>query len=217
MTDSNQFGPSVGRGHVRRWVLAGLRAWLPDYIREAERQQDYPAGEATVPRTFQVAETLTKWPETQLPAVIVQLPGLADAAPARDGTGEITAQWIVALSAIARGRDEDDTERQGDVYGLALRLLMLQQAGDFPAAGDAYDGPLLRVESVQWADEGYDDLPQRRARTLVAATVTFRVDIRGVASTAYGPMVPSVDPTTDPGPWPEVTDTDIITTRRPLT
>jgi hypothetical protein len=218
VTGTNLFGPSVGRGHVREWAIGGLKAWLPDYLREAERAQGYPVGQAQLPRAWQVVgrAELTKWPETKLPAVIVQVPGLSDAGPRREGDGDVSAQWIVAPSAIVRGRDEADTERLAEVYGLALRLLMLQQAGDFLAAGGAYVGPMLRVDAVEWADEGYDDIAQRRARTLVAATVTFRVDIRGVASTAYGPGAPSLEPTDDPGPWPEVTDTDLQLTRRPL-
>lgn len=213
----NVFGPAVGRGAVRAWILAGLRVWLPDYLRNAERIEGYPVGQAILPRSLTVANDVTKWPETMLPALIVQLPGMSDNGATRQGDGSLAAEWIVALSFIARGRDEADTQRLGDVYGLALRMLMIQQAGDFAHAGEAYTGPDLTIGAVDLADEAYDDLPQLRGRTLVAATVTFRVEIRDFASTAYGPDEPSADPTIDPGPWPEVTDTDLQITRRPLT
>lgn len=206
MTAGDQFGPSVGRGMIRRWVLEGLRLWMPDYIRNAERQEGYPAGRAELPRSFPVAPDLRKMPEQAIPAVVVQIPGLSDQGAHRMAKGEVGQQWIVALSGLVHGRDAADTEALADVYGLALRLLMLQQVGNFVTT-PGYAGPPLDVELVTYADEGYDDLPWRRSRTLVAATATFRVDIRGTAQMA-GPLTPSLDPL-NPEAWPEVTSTEL--------
>lgn len=208
MTESNLIGPYFTRGDVRRWVLAGVRAWIGDYVRDVERHEGLPVGAVTLPKGWQVAPDIFKWPETQLPAIIVTLPGLTDRAMTRQGDGSFTSEWAVGLTALVRGKNEADAERIADVYGSALILLMLQQAG----GGEGFD--TLDVVAVEPADESYDEVPQRRSRTLVAATVTFRVELRGRASAAHGPSAPSPDPTTDPGPLPEVTDTELTIERR---
>lgn len=212
MTATNLFGPSVGRGHVRKWMLEGLRLYLPDYLREAERSQGYPVGQAILPRSYPVAPDLRKMPEQAIPAVVVQIPGLGSAGAKRGAGGVFTAEWVLGLSALVHGKNAEDTEALADVYGLALRLLAVKQAGDFIGA-PGYAGPPLHVEGVTYADEGYDDLPWARSRTLVAATITVRVDIRGVVQTG-GLAAPSTDPTIDPGTWPEVTSTALDIKRK---
>lgn len=207
MTATNQFGVSVGRADIRAWIRGGLALWLPTYLREAEREQGYTVGRTALPNTWRVAERIDKWPEEMLPAVIIQLPGLIGE-PERIGGGIFVATWAVALTGIVRGRSSDDSEAIADVYALALRNLMLQKAAIDDWDATAYTGPTLDVMNVIWADEGYDPLPQRgRSRTLVAATVTFRVSMRGLADEYGGPAEPLPTPTTDPGPWPLVDET----------
>lgn len=211
MTATNLFGPSVGRGHVRQWILEGLRLYMPDMLREAERSQGYPVGQALAPRSFPVAPDLRKFPEAQIPAVVIGLPGIA-ADPHRGAKGVYSANWLMALTALVHGPTFEDTEALGDVYGLALTLLMVKQAGGF-AATPGYAGPALNVEGVTWLDLSYDDLPWARSRTLVAATLTVRVDIRGVVQTG-GLSAPTADPTVDPGAYPEVLTTELDIVRK---
>lgn len=199
MSLDNLFGSYFTRGDVRRWLVGGLKLWIADYVRDVDRHELVPAPTA-LPRSYTVAAEVSKWPESQIPALIVTLPGLSDRGVMRQGDGSYTTEWAVGITAVVKGRDEADGERLADVYGTALALLMVQQAGAFPG---------MEVVSVTYADESYDELPQRRSRTLVAATVTFRVELRGRASATHGPITPSIDPTLDPGPRPEVTDTAI--------
>jgi hypothetical protein len=211
MTATNIFGPSVGRGHVRKWIYEGLRLYMPDYLREAERSQGYPVGQAQLPRSYPVAPDLRKMPEAAIPAIVIGLPGIA-ADPDRGARGVYSATWLMALTALVHGANMEDTEALADVYGLALSLLMVKQAGDFTSP-PGYAGPDLDVQGVTWLDVSYDDLPWSRSRTLVAATLTVRVDIRGVLQTG-GLTEPSADPTLDPGAWPEVLTTELQVNRR---
>jgi len=216
VTDTNRIGPGVSWYDVRRWAIAGLGLWLPFYLRDAERHHGKAAGEyAHLPRTFRAATDLRKWPEEQLPAIIVESPGLTDSAPQRQADRTFMSEWIVALSAVVHGQGEADTEMLASVYGLALRLMTLQQAGAW-ADLETYEGPALAVESVRWEDEGYDGIPASQRRTLVAATVTFSVVFRDVASSTGPDTPPPVDPTEDPGDWPEIVATELELDREAL-
>jgi hypothetical protein len=80
-----------------------------------------------------------------------------------------------------------------------------------------YVGPALSVETIEWTDEGYDEVAPNRRRTLVAATSTFSVVFRNVATTLGGPDQPSGQtPGADPGPFPEITSVELDTTREAI-
>jgi hypothetical protein len=211
VTATNRFGAAVGMHAVRRWALEGVRLWLPDYLRDSERVHGYTVGRTATPNSWEIAEDLAKWPEQQLPALLIQCPGLAGGGePRRMGGGVYAGQWAVALTAVIRGNSEAERDALASVYELALRLLFVQQATGF-VEQDGYDGPDVEADAVAWVDSGMDDLPQRRSRTLAAATATFRVGMKGLASDEAGPMEPAEDPLPDPGGWPEV-DTVAVTT-----
>lgn len=218
MTVGNRYGESHGRAHIRQWATSGLRVWLPDYLREAERSQGYPLGQTVAPASWHEAEDISRWPEQHLPALLVQCPGLASGGgPSRSGDdGQYFARWALAITMILRGVTYDDRHALADVWELAVRLLMLQQAATF-AEQTAYTGPEIWPETVEWADSGIDDLPQRggQSRTLVAVTATFRVGMTDLGSDMAGPTAPSLDPLTDPGPWTDVSDVSVTVEHHP--
>lgn len=215
MTATNQIGPHLTLSRVKRATLAHVQAWLPTYLRDVERAEGVRADGATplvpgslpLPRSWRVTDgPVHKWPEDQLPAVIFGSPGLDDSGPRRRGDGEHSGRWVVSLTAVVAGRDADVTDWLVGLYTAALRLLMVQQP---LVAG-------LDMEGVTWQDEAYDDLPAQRTRSLKAGTCTFTMQLGGLASSAFGPVAPLPDPTTDPGPYPTVQDTGMTVERRPL-
>jgi hypothetical protein len=218
VTAANRFGAGIGMWHVRRWAEAGVRLWLPDYLRDSEREHGYTVGRADLPNSWHVAEDRWKWPEQQLTAIVIQAPGLAAGGePRREGDGDHSGRWAVALTAVVRGSSEVEREVLASVYELALRKLFLQQATGFSEQA-GYTGPDVSAETAEWADSGIDDLPQRtRSRTLAAATATFRVGMRGLATDTEGPTAPALDPLADPGPWPSTTaeKVTVTTTHQP--
>lgn len=218
MTVTNRIGPAVSMRDVKAWAKAGGQLWLPDYLADSERHHGLIPGYAKRPTTWTTATSPRKWAQETPPMIAIIAPGLVgDDLPVKQADKTYQVTWGVQLMAVVHGRDEDDTDMLASVYGLALRQMVNQQAGDWSEQPD-YAGPALQIESVGWADEGYDEIDAGRRRTLVAATVTFSIVLRNAATTMGGPDVPSgEDPGADPGPFPEVLTTEIDTTREALT
>lgn len=211
MTTTNRFGDYVSWRDLRQWAIRGTKLWLPQYLADAERHHALTAPYCQLPVTWRPAPDVRKWPEEQLPAVIFGSPGLAGSPPVKQADRSYMTTWVLALSGVVHGSSEEDTELIASCYGIALRTLFLQQAGRFTDTA-GYDGPMLAVESLTWEDEGYDDIAASRSRTLVAATVTFTVVFRNTATSLGGPDQPPIPPdppSTDPGPFPEITEAGI--------
>jgi hypothetical protein len=208
VTVTNRIGQAVSWRDLRRWALAGSRLWLPSYLRDAERHEGLVPPYCALPASFRPAPDVRKWPEEALPSLIIVSPGLTDSPPVKQADRSFQTEWIVAFSAVVHGKNEAETELMASCYGVALRLMVLQQAGDW-ATLPGYVGPSVGVDSIIWEDEGYDEIPASRSRTLVAATVTFTIVFRNTATSLGGPIEPPVNPITDPGPWPEVLDVEL--------
>jgi hypothetical protein len=212
VTTTNRYGAAVTWRDVRDWGVAGTRLWFPDYLRESERHHGSPIGRAQQPATIRRTAGLSKAPEDPLPAILIAAPGLADTGPVKQADRSFTGPWAMRWHAIVHGRDEDDSDLMASIYGLALRQMILQQAGDWTGT-TGYTGPPLDVDSIVYVDEGYDELAATRRRTLIAATVTFTVVFRQTATSLGGPPDPTSDPIVDPGPFPEVLTTELDITR----
>jgi hypothetical protein len=218
VTVTNRIGPAVSMRDVKAWAKAGGQLWLPDYLADSERHHGLVPGYAKRPTAWTTATSPRKWAQETPPLIAIIAPGLIDETrPVRQGDKSYQVPWGLQMMAVVHGRDEDDTDTLASVYGLALRQMILQQAGDWTEQA-GYVGPALVIESVDWLDEGYDEIDAGRRRTLVAATVTFSIVIRNVATSLGGPDDPSgVDPGADPGPFPEVLTTELDSTREALT
>lgn len=214
MTDLNVFGQALSLPTIERALMAHVRRWFPDYLRDAERAEGFRAdgvtplevGTLQLPRSWRPADQVDKWAEDQLPAVIFGSPGLSDAGPRRDGSGKHEGPWVFSLTTVVSGRDDQATRWLCGIYTVALRLLFLQQP---MIAG-------LPVESCKYADEAYDPLPFRRQRSLMGGTVVFELVLSGLGDASGGPLEPAADPIPDPGPWPEVENTALDLDRSAL-
>jgi hypothetical protein len=218
MTDTNRYGPGVSWRDLRRWAIAGIGLWFPAYLRDAERHHGVVPGYCELPAGFRVdpqenaAEPVperTKRPEQRLPLILVISPGLTDTQPASQADKTFNTEWALTLSGIVHGKGEDEAELMASCYGLALVQMINQQAGGW-ADLPAYLGPPLTVENVEWMAPGLDfnTLEVSRRRSIVAAEANFAVVFRDSA-TSLGPPSPPVDPTVDPGDWPEVITTEL--------
>lgn len=221
MTSTNVYGVGVSWRAVRRWALAGAALWLPAYLRDSERQhildgEDIQVGYAASPVTYGAANEGRKHPEQALPAIVVEAPGINDEdPPKRLADRTYMAGWMLDVHAFVHGSTESDAELLASVYGLAIRKMFTQQAGGW-SDDITFAGPRLRVESVTWGGEAYTEVESARRRSVVAATATFTVVFRNVSSSVGGPETPPDDPTTDPGDWPEVLNTELEITREAL-
>jgi hypothetical protein len=198
---ANVFGPVVTLRTVEQGMASFLRTWFLDYLDEVEREEGYAPGEIERPRGIPIASEFDKWPETQIPCLLVLSAGLAGP-PQRQGDGSYTTDWQIGIAPIVKSIDEQETRNLASAYTAAVRMAVMQHQG--------LEG-LGRV--LRWRDETYDGGPLERRRTMAVGRFVCDVQIdRTVIDT--GPTEPSnppidpgdppPDPSPDPGPWPDV-------------
>lgn len=200
-TVPNVFGPIVTLRTVEQGVADFLTVWFLDCLDEVERREGYTPGEIERPRGVAFASEFDKWPEDQIPCLLVLSSGLAGP-PERLGDGSYSTVWQVAIAPIVKDIDEDSVRRLVSAYTAAARLAVMQHKG--------LEG-LGRV--VRWRDETYDAGPLERRRTHAAGRFVFDLEMDETVS-ENGPTTPQnppLDPdnppgapSDDPGPWPDV-------------
>lgn len=203
MTASNLFGQSLSLTKIERCVMAHTKLWLPTYLREAERAEQYlpdgsanTVGQLPLPRSYRPTDgRVDKWPEDQLPALIFGTSGVEDGSLRHQGNGEYTARWIYQLTVVHSAKDDVLTRYGVGVYAAALLQLFAQQ--------QKISG--LDVEGIVPLDLAYDRLAFSPSRALGSASLLFSLEAGTVADARGGPSEPLVDPESDPGPAPEVT------------
>lgn len=184
------FGSLVSGDEIEEAVVATLQAWVPTYLRELERHFDLDPGALPAPRSYSTVSDRdpARWPEDQIPAVVVMSPGLAGD-PVRRGDGSYRLAWSVAIGVVVSASSQAATRKLARRYAAAVRLIVVQH----PALGGIAAG-------VDFTDESYDDLARDRERSLAAGAVTFTVHVDGAADDSTAPAAP--DP--DPDDWPAV-------------
>ena len=201
-TATNVFGPIVTLRTVEQGIASFLRVWFLDCLDEIERREGYAPGQIERPRGIPIASDFDKWPEEQIPCLLVLSSGLSGP-PERLGDGTYSAEWSVAVAPIVKDIDEDEVRRLASAYTAAVRLAVMGHQGLEGL------GRVLRVR-----DEVYDSGPLERRRTHAVGRFVFDVQTDGYASDT-GPalpqnppldpeMPPPTDPSPDPGLWPDV-------------
>jgi hypothetical protein len=188
---TSAIGPIVSGHDVEQATLAVLRRWMPTYLAEAERQTGRVVGSLPVIRGWTVATTFDKWPEDQLPAIVLISPGLASP-PDADGGGEYRARFMLGAVVIVSAATEAATRELAGLYSAVMRACLIQH--------QSLEGFGL---GVQWLDERYDDLNFDDGRSLAAGQVTFTIEVGGIARRWNGPAHPSEPPATPTDPIPE--------------
>lgn len=194
------FGRIVGGGDVEQWCLACVRKWFGTYLSEKERQDELLAGYTQRPRAYLAVSSLEKWPEDQLPCVLIVSTGLAES-PQMGGEGQYMARWAMDLACICSAKTEADSRAMAHRYIAALHTLFLQRP--------SLDG---NANGIAWLGETYASLPYEDTRSLAAGYAQFVVQVENIASARAGPVTPDepLDPDTLPWPdWQQVESYDI--------
>lgn len=203
------FGPLVSAHDVEQAVLAQLQKWLANYVWEIERQHGLTPGGIAEPRSWSVSSEVEKFPEDQLPAVIVASAGITDP-PLADGGGRYTARFEVdvAIHLAARGNRLAMTLARH--YAAAVRACGVQQQRL----------PGVAVRRIDWIDERYDRLPSIDERTVCVGRVTFAIEVEDITRRHHGPLEPLLPPDAEPGPdspsWPIAELIDVELDKRPI-
>lgn len=207
------FGPLTPSTAVERAVTATLKKWIVTYLAEVERQEGLDPRAVPQPvgwATFADDATARKWPETQMPAIVVMCPGQTEP-PRADGDGTYTTRWAVVVAAICRGRPGiaggvEEARHVAQMYATAISgcLLAKGSLGGF-------------AEGVDWEDESNDEVAHEKVRTLAASRSVFTVEVDGMRRRGGGPLEPPEDPYAAPAEWPPVTSVEVETDRLPPT
>lgn len=190
------FGPLVTGADVENAARDTLKAWARDYLAWAERLTGRDPQALPLPRSWITSPDLERWPEDQLPSVLLISPGLAEP-PTRDGRGHYRAKFALGIAVVVSARDRAVTDELAKLYVAAFRAAILHH----PSLGGF-------AEAVEWIDEAYDPLPGR-ARQLAVGQAEFRVEVRDVVAVKAGPSAPRPDPYTPHEDPPSVVTTDV--------
>jgi hypothetical protein len=148
----SEIGPMISAYDVERAALDTLRKWIDTYLGEAEAQHGRARNSLPRPRSYTTSNSFDKWPEDQLPCVLLVSPGILEPPQAR-GDGAIFAVFSLGVAAIVSTAQMADTEELAKLYVCALRTCLIQQR----SLGGCESG-------TEWLDETYDDLPSGRGR-----------------------------------------------------
>lgn len=191
------FGPLVTGTEVETAARATLQTWMPDYLGWLERKYDRANGSLITPRSWVSANDVDRWPEEQIPSVLLLSTGLANE-PARDGANIYRAKFALAVVVIVSARDRAVTDELAKLYTAACRAILLHK----PSLGGF-------ATAVEWVDEEYDVLPDRNRRQLAAGRAVFRVEVPAVVRSKAGPSTPSPAPETPLPDEPTVTEPEV--------
>lgn len=203
------FGQIISAKAVERAVVESLNVWLNDYLGELERVEGYDPNAIERPLGIITSSDFAKWPEDQIPLVVVINLGLSGK-PERHHDGKYSASWLVGIAAIVSDQDQSATRDLAFTYLTAIRAAILQHKMlKSPLHPDGF------ANFSMWHDETYGDIAFNESRTLGAGRSIFEIGVEDVTTEFAGPRVPYDDPTQTPGPLPTVTKT--IVTAEPAT
>jgi hypothetical protein len=184
------YGPLVTDTRVETEVLANLKAWLPSYLRETARQ-DGDEGDVALPRSYEtIRDSMTKWTEQQLPAIVVYIGGTMTTA--RKGS-QYRVVYGCEVAAVVGGQSRQNTRKLASIYSMAIAAALVQH-GQLTGPSNAGF-----ADGVEWVDTTYDLIDEDRSRTIMAAIVSLDVAVLGVMDAFLGPVTPPDPPDTIPG------------------
>jgi hypothetical protein len=199
------FGRVVSGFDVESWVLALLRKWSSTYLAELERQHGYAAGTFPRVRGWAYGPTFDKWPEDQLPGVLVVTPGITPP-PTRDGDGVYRVRFNVDVGCAVSARTQGDAHEIATLFVAAHAAIVAQR-------------PSLEGHAIAstWLDLRLDPLAYDDTRALYAGFATFAIEVDDVLTTLAGPVQPDPEPDElDPYPlWPLVETHDEVVDNYP--
>lgn len=183
------FGQTVASVDVDQWVLATLELWLPTYLTHVASERNLPYAIAEPVNYANVVDD-DEWPDYSLPAILVATARTATG-PEVMHDGSYSAEWLVAISAVVRGRAAAETRALASYTELAVRQALVQQ----PSLGD-------HASATRWLTGGQArpmSDPTGKGRYLGEGASTFGVWTDNSVQAGVGPLAPGL-PTYDPPP-----------------
>lgn len=203
------FGRVVSDDQVEDAVIATLQKWFSTMLSEVERQNGLEAHYYERPQGFTSRTAFDKWPEEQLPLVIVICPGIEDD-PLKEGGGLYRSRYDVGIVVVVSSIDKDSTRRVAQRMGAAIRMTMAKKS----SLDGAFDGD---VRGIDWVGTRNNELRPEDDRTIWANRQLFTVEIGNVLTKGGGPKTPEPydTPTGEPADPPTVVP-PVVITKEPL-
>lgn len=194
-------GPVLLVDEIEAAMTAHFRAWEETYLSEVERVKDESPRALPQIASFQTRNEFDKFPEDQLPALVVVSPGIVEGSIEREADGSYSALWDVGIAVVSSGQDERTTQSVRAMYGAAIRMAFLQH----PDVG------LGTVE--KWIDESYKDIPVDATRSVSVVQLIFQVRVEDILNASEGLREPLGDPYVEEYEHPEVGDAQVEITK----
>jgi len=197
------YGPIVAATDVEDAVRDILQKWIAGYLFETERQHGMPVGELPVPRSWITSAAIEKFPEDQVPCVVITSPSTLDQ-PAADGNGLYRARWRIDVATQAVAGGNRIAPRLARLYTAAMGLCAVQHQNS---------GLARRVD---WLGERYDVLGSEDDRTVCIGVALLRVEAYDVRNRNTAPQEPEIEPDPDSPTHPIAQTHDELIVKWPL-
>lgn len=202
------FGPIISAFEVEHALAACVRIWIRDYLAEMARQRGLPPEGMPPFRSIVASGHAERWPEDQLPALLIVSPGLAETGARRSlevhGDGGYVARWRVDCVSEVSARGNRQAVMLARLYTAAVRTLVVQQP-----LRDGVSDPPPWLRRIDWIGERYDLRDGAVERTRCAGTTSFVVEAVDVSTRGLGPREPFYPPTDGGEPPPEMLMPDV--------
>ncbi len=189
------FGNLSGGDEVDAALLSVLNEWMPTYLRAVAKDREIEELEA--PRSIVAVSEFDRFPEQQLPAIVVVNPG-TEPNPTRR-PGHYDAKWPIRLCVEVSAAKQSEVRRNAQLYLIAAREAILRKR----SLGHGMKG-------TDWGGETYDLVESDKRRSLGGASASFVIERENVAQIGGGPADPDSEPYAD---WPEVESHEVTVTK----
>jgi hypothetical protein len=177
-------GPIFTATTLELAALGVLQRTLALSLAEIARQATVAT--PALPRSWMVAHTFSRFPEDQVPAVVVTSPGLArppERRPARAWMG-----WFgLVVGVECQGTRQDQVDAMVRLYAGAVRHCLLLHPSLDGVASDC-----------KWFSEDYQPAPIDERRSRGVCLVGFELLVEQLVDQAYGPLEPPETDGSDP-------------------
>lgn len=194
------FGDLFGGDQIDAALIDVLGTWMPTYLKEVARQRNLSEA-FEPPRSIVAVAEFDRWPEEQLPSIVIVNPG-TEGTP-RNHAGIFEASWPIEICISVSADTEARTRRNSQLYITAARGCLMQRR----SLGHGMKG-------TDWGGESYTLIDNEKRRSLAGAKASFVVERENILTVGAGPTDPDLDP--QPGNWPTVKEAEATVEPKPV-
>lgn len=195
------FGDLFGGDQIDAALIDVLETWMPTYLKEMARQRKLKVS-FDRPRSIVAVAEFDRWPEEQLPSIVIVNPGMTGT-PLKDGGGTYRARWAVDICISVSAATQAETRRNSQLYIAAARGCIMQRR----SLGHGMKG-------IDWGGEEYTLIDADKRRSLAGAKASFVIERENILTVGAGPTDPDVTP--QPEDWQTVETAEATVEKEPI-